>query len=234
MKNQKTMIVGLVFLLAVFLTACDKAPATDDLNSETTMPEKLRFVTEDYPPLTFKNEAGEITGLATEIVQTIMKKQNIDEEIELMPWNDAYNLALNNSNVVIFSIKRTTEREELFNWVGPIAKNSTIFYVKKGSGLVINNLEEAKKLNAIGVVEDWFSKQNLENSGFKNLNSSILPAEVVEKLIKEEIQAAPFTDITVGDIVEDAGYTINDIEPAFLIDSGYVYIGYQKALQKIL
>lgn len=209
----------LITLAMVLLTACAGVP------SEHQTPEKLTFVTEDYPPFTYKNQDGEVTGIATEIVQAIMQKQGINEEIQLMPWNQAYHTALKNSNVVIFSLRQTAEREHLFHWVGPIVETKTILFAKKGSGIELADLEDAKQISSIGVVDEWFSAQELQDQGFENLVSSPLPTDVVDQIIDGTVLLAPFVDVTVEEIVAEAGYTMDDLEPVLTIGTGYNYIG---------
>jgi len=222
------VIILLIALLSLFLLFGKDIFYEQVRRTPDSFGEKLTFVTEDYPPLTYKDGNGEVAGIVTDIVREIMENQSIDEKINLLPWADAYETALNNNNVVIFSIRRTDAREDLFNWIGPIAKSQTIFYAKKGSGITLESLEDAKKLDNIGIVNEWFSAQNLKNDGFENLVSSPFPTDVVEKLINEEIDVAPFVDITVEELVEEAGYTMNDIEPVFIIDEGFNYIGISK------
>ena len=118
--------------------------------------------------------------------------------------------ALNNPNVVLFSAERTEKREKLFQWVGPVGKNSAILYAKKGSGIRIKSLEEAKKIAAIATTTDWFTEQDLKSKGFTNLVSSPLPVTSVKQLMNGEVQLSVFTDITAPEIAKmrDTAWTI--------------------------
>jgi len=232
--NKFLGLVIIILVIALGYIYLQKDSFCNCQSSECEIPEltldeeELTFVTEDYPPFTYEDESGEVTGLATDMVKEIMKKQSIDEEISIMPWSIAYDKALKEKNVVIFSINKTSEREKLFNWVGPIAKSSNVLYAKKGSHLTIEKLEDAKKVISIGVVDDWFSKQHLEKEGFENLVSSPLPIEMVKKLMNGDVILATLTNVTAEDIVKEAGYEMSDLEPVFVVDVGYVYIGISK------
>jgi polar amino acid transport system substrate-binding protein len=133
-------------------------------------------------------------------------------------------VALSNPNVVLFSTERTEKREKLFQWVGPVGKNSAIFYAKKGSGIRINSLEEARKIAAIATTTDWFTEQYLKSKGFTNLVSSSLPVTNVKQLMNGEVQISVFTDITIPEIVKNAGYSMDDLEPVFTVSNTYFYI----------
>lgn len=188
-----------------------------------TSPGIIQMVTEEYPPVTFMKD-GNVTGFVTGIVREISKRQGIPDNIRLTSWDEAYNLALINPNVVLFSCERTEKREKLFQWVGPVGKNSSIFYAKKGSGIKMNSLEDARKVKAIATTANWFTEQDLKDRGFTNLVSSPLPTDNVRQLMNGEVQLSVFTDITVAEIVKNAGYSMSDLEPVGTLNSTYFYI----------
>jgi polar amino acid transport system substrate-binding protein len=184
---------------------------------------ELKMLTEEYPPVTFMKD-GKVSGLVTDVVREIIARQGIPDRIQLTAWDEAYNMALNNPNVVIFSAERTEKRENLFQWVGPVGKNSAIFYAKKGTGIKINSLEEAKKVAAIATTTNWFTEQYLKDKDFTNLLSSPLPVTNVKRLMNGEVQLSVFTDITIPEIVKNAGYSMDNLEPVFTVSNTYFYI----------
>lgn len=186
-------------------------------------PPHYTILTEEYPPVTFM-KGGKVSGFVTDIVREIMARQKIADPIRLTSWDEAYNIALKGPNVVLFSTERTQEREQLFQWVGPVGKNSAIFYAKKGSGIKISSLEDAKKLTGIATTKDWFTEQYLKGQGFKNLVSSPVPATNVKQLMDGTVQVSIFTDITAPEIVKKAGYSMDNLEPVFIVSSTYFYI----------
>jgi polar amino acid transport system substrate-binding protein len=183
----------------------------------------LQLVTEEYPPVTFMKD-GKPSGFVTDMVREIAARQGIPDNIRLTSWKNAYNMALIHPKVVLFSAERTPERENLFQWVGPVGKNSAMLYAKKGSGIRINSLEEAKAIGTIATTTNWFTEQQLKREGFKNLRSSPDPRENVRQLMKGEVQLSIFTDITIPEIVRDAGYGMQDLEPVFTVVQTYFYI----------
>jgi polar amino acid transport system substrate-binding protein len=184
---------------------------------------EVQMLTEEYPPVTFMKD-GKVTGFVTDVVREIIARQGIPDSIRLTSWDEAYKTALSNPNVVLFSTERTEERGKLFQWVGPVGKNSAIFYGKKGSGIRINSVEEARKLAAIATTTDWFTEQYLKGKGFTNLVSSPLPVTNVKQLMNGEVQISVFTDITIPEIVKNAGYNMDDLEPVFTVSNTYFYI----------
>ena len=187
----------------------------------------FQLVTEEYPPVTFMR-AGNPSGFVADMVREIAARQGIPDTIRLTSWKNAYNMALLYPKVVLFSAERTPERERLFQWVGPVGKNSAILYAKRGSGIRVNSLEDARKLAAIATTTNWFTEQHLKREGFTNLVSSPDPRTNVRQLMSGEVQLSVFTDITIPAIVTDAGYRMDDLEPVFTVGQTYFYIAMSK------
>ena len=193
------------------------------------VPGVMQIYTENYPPLTFMNNFGEIAGFGTDIVREIMRRNNIYESIKLTTWSNAYNMALHNPNFCLFTMDRTAIRDTLFQWVGPIGTNDTHFYVRADSDISINSIEDAMALDAIGTVSSWFSDQYLRDLGFTNLVSDGDPGVIVEWLMAGEVDAFVCSAITIADILQASEYAFEDVkeEPFILISSDF-YISFSK------
>jgi len=134
---------------------------------------ELRIVTEELPPYNM-TQGGQITGLSTEVVQAVLKELGLQAQIKSMPWARAYDIALNEENVLIYSITRTPQREKLFKWVGVIAPTHWALFSRPGRNLGVKQLDDARKFQIATVNEDA-GEQYLVGKGFvlgKNLQSS--------------------------------------------------------------
>ena len=191
-------------------------------------PGRLQLFTEQYPPITFRDAQGRITGGATEMVRAIAAQLGVPDEISLTNWDNAYSLALDNPRVVLFSTERTAPREDLFNWVGPIGRNSADFYTRRGSGVIVESIEDARRLRAIGTSSAWFTEQMLQDLGFTNLVSVADPSRLPAMLMNGEIDTAVFTDITMNDIVSAAGFRTDDFTRQYRLSSTDFYIALSK------
>lgn len=126
----------------------------------------FQLVTEEYPPVTFIKD-GRPSGFVTDMVREIAARQGIPDNIRLTSWKNAYAMALLHPKVLLFSAERTAERESLFHWVGPVGRNSAILYAKKGSGIRVKSLEEAKELATIATTTNWFTGTAPEARGIQ-------------------------------------------------------------------
>lgn len=189
-------------------------------------PGTLQVYTEEYPPLTFMNGFGEVSGFGSDIVYEIMDRNRIFAKVRLSTWSNGYDLALHNPNFCLFTMDRTEIRENLFQWVGPIGTNATYFYTRAGSGISIGSLEDAKSLNAVGTVSSWYSDQYLRELGFANLVSENEPGIMAKKLMLGEIDAFVCSAITFPTILKNQGYEYDQVSEAFTLMSSDFYIAF--------
>jgi polar amino acid transport system substrate-binding protein len=133
----------------------------------------LRIVTEEFPPYNM-TQNGKITGLATEVLQAVLKEINIQGTIQSMPWARAYEVAQGPDTVLIYSITRTPAREKLFKWIGVVAPADWCLFSLQGRNIKLNQLDEAKTRQVATVNQD-VGEQFLVSKGFaigQNLQSS--------------------------------------------------------------
>jgi len=186
-------------------------------------PGRMYLVTEEYPPITFMQE-GRPGGFVTDIVRQIVADLELEDRVHLTSWNNAYNMALLHPNVALFSAERTDERESLFHWVGPVGRNSAILYGRSGTELQIDSLNDARQVGALATTTNWFTEQYLQRQDFDNLRSSPDPADSVRRLMNAEVDLAIFTDLTVSEIVAAAGYSMDDLQPLYVVSETDFYI----------
>ncbi|QHA82457.1 transporter substrate-binding domain-containing protein [Pseudomonas mediterranea] len=158
----------------------------------------LRIVTEELPPYNMTQD-GRMTGMSTEVVQAVLNEIKVQASIQSMPWARAYELALNDSNVLIYSIARTPERESLFQWVGAIAPTRWYLYSLADRPVKLDSLEDARG-HQIATVNQDVGEQYLISKGFRigeELQSSTkyehnyrkLKVDHVEMWISNELNA---------------------------------------------
>ena len=151
--------------------ACSLALAGPGLPAHAEGP--LKIVTEEFPPYSM-TQNGKVTGLATDVLQAVLKEVNMQGNIQSMPWARAYEVAQGPETVLIYSITRTPVREKLFKWIGVIAPADWCLFSLQSRHLALNRLEEAKSRQVATVNQD-VGEQFLVSKGFaigQNLQSS--------------------------------------------------------------
>jgi len=189
--------------------------------------EVITILTEKKPPNNFENSNKKITGISTEIVEEIFNNAKIKYKIEIMPWARAYDTALKNKEIGLYSLARTQDREKLFRWIGPLIKNDWVFFSKKESKINIKDLEGAKKYQ-IGVYNQSALANYLLQNGFKsNENLDISNEEKFNptKLEKGRIDLLA-TGLLVG--LYNAKLLNTKFNPIFTIKETQLYLAFSK------
>jgi len=170
----------------------------------------------------------ELTGWGVEIVQEIMARTGSQTRIEPLPWARAFDTVLNTPNTALFSTTLTEERDRQFHWVGPFVRLQWIFIARKDSGIVINSLEDAKKVGSIGTyIEDARDRFLLQN-GFLNLDRSTSNVANYRKLMRGRLDLVAATPIGVVETAEEAMVDIADLEVAYVIKEMDLYLAINK------
>ena len=138
----------------------------------------LKIVTTNEFPFQYqtkqKNNAMEgynEEGISYELVKSILKHSGLKSyEIKWYPWARAYRIAQEEKNTAIFSILRSKEREELFDWTCKLFEiNNWVYRLKKREDIKIEKIKDLKNYK-ISVWRDDFRHQFLEqNLGHRKL-----------------------------------------------------------------
>lgn len=127
--------------------------------------DELIIITEEYPPLNY-TEYGLHRGIATDLLVEMLATTGSlksHKDIASLPWARGYQLARKQPNLLLFSMTRTSSRESLFHWVGPILQSEIVLLARKESRLQLDNLQQLQNQDLkIGVVLDDVGQQLLK------------------------------------------------------------------------
>jgi len=188
---------------------------------------ELTILTENLPPLNYVKD-GLLVGPSVEIVKEIQRRVGSHEQIKVYPWARAYKMALEDENVVLFGTTHTKVRHNKFKWVGPLATKRDILVAKKGSGIRINSLEDAKKVKRIGTLRDDTREQYLKLSGFTNLEPVSDEQKNAKKLVLGRIDLWTYKKPGLKTVCELAGVDYDEIEEVYHLREINVDIAFSK------
>lgn len=116
----------------------------------------LELIAEDDPPHNMLVD-GKIVGISTEKLEEAFKRIGARAHISLMPWARAYQAALTRPDHCVFSTARITEREALFQWIGPVASMDWVLYRRADNPVTIMKLEDVGQEPIGGYLQDVIS-----------------------------------------------------------------------------
>jgi len=215
--TMKTSLLGAVSLCLSLV--CAGAPA-----------QPIRAVTEASPYSHLDN--GKPGGPANEIVEMTLKRAGFTEtSINLYPWARAYDMALQEPNVLIYLIARTPARETQFRWVGEFLRVEYHLYkLRDQKDIVVRSLQDAKNYT-IGVMRDDVRHQYLLTQGFGKLVVSSQVSDNFKKLVNRQVQLMPLSETGVAQLCEDTGIPCANLEKVFTLDAMTtgLYMAYSKS-----
>lgn len=188
---------------------------------------ELTILTENLPPLNYL-EDGVLVGPSVDIVKEIQKRVASHEQIKVYPWARAYQMALEDENVVLFGMTYTKERHDKFKWIGPLATKRDILVARKGSGIKINRLEDAKKVKRIGTLRDDTRERLLKRLGFTNFESVSDEQKNAQKLALGRIDLWTYKKPGLRTVCELAGVDYNEIEEVYHLREIELMIAFSK------
>lgn len=182
---------------------------------------KLHVVTEDSPPRNYLNSDGEIVGTSTDIVKSVLNTANIDYQLTLYPWIRAYTMALEQPNVLIYTISRNPKREDKFRWFCPLPDIGDVYLykLKKNKQIQVYSLNDAKKYR-IGVTNKGVEHQFLLEQGFKEhqqLDFSANELTNFKKLFKGRIDLLVQSESTVKEHLRTLKVPRQQLEKSLLL-----------------
>ena len=218
MSARKIIIVWLA-AIALSMAGMSFAGEKDDAS--------FRIITEEFPPYNFTDSDGKVAGISTDIVRRILKRVGHADNIEVLPWTDGYRLAREEDYVILFSTTRSPAREKLFKWVGPLVPNNSALFARKDSGMVIDTIDDARKVDAIGVYRDDFGELLLKEKGFTNLDAVLENRMNVPRLLDGGIDLWIANELTGRYLIARAGAG-DRIDKVLAVQKDDMYIAFSR------
>ena len=137
---------------------------------------------------------------------------DVDYDIEAYPWARSYKYALNQKNVVIFSIARAPHRENKFYWIGKVHREDYYFYkLKKNSRLKVDSFDDVREY-AIAVIQDSAVEEYLSKKGFLNLEKTSTVSSSFKMLYQRRVDLIFGAGLAFGHQLMEHGYNLNQLQ----------------------
>ena len=197
--------------------------------------QRIKIFTEHYPPYNMKNINGKLNGSSVEVLGAVLKemdsKQTI-KDVKLRSWTKSYKIAKKIKNAMVFSTTRTSSREKLFKWVGPIATTTIGVLALKSKHIVINKISDFNKYK-IGVVLDDVGQTLLEEVGVdKSIFSYVNDEDAINvsfnRLKNDKIDMFSYNLNVAFVNAEMEGFNIEKYEVIYTLKVGELYFAFNK------
>jgi len=171
----------------------------------------------EEPPGNFMNENGEIVGLSVDFVKEIQRRIGDNTPIEIFPPARGIYNSLNKRNYLIFSLSRTEDRENKYHWISLVMRKPLVMFVKKGSGIKIDTLDDAREVESIGVLRSSCQHNFLLDNGFANVIAENDHKHNLIKLMAGRISILYHSVQGAAQLCSDLNIDFNELEPVLFL-----------------
>ncbi|MFY0991828.1 substrate-binding periplasmic protein [Halomonas sp. C05BenzN] len=206
-------------LLAVSVLLPLPAPASLD---------GLTFITEEYPPYNFMRH-GRLEGLSVEILERIFAETDTPltrEDIHHYPWARGYETALTEPDTVLFSTTRTSQREALFQWVGPIATDRVSLIARQDSGIRLDDIGDLIDSDyRIAIIREDIGAQRLLEAGVPaaRLRPAMTNVSAMMMLDRGRVDLWAYGEDVAYWLMEENGLDITDFTSVLVLSESDLY-----------
>ncbi len=188
----------------------------------------LQFMTEEFPPISYR-DGNKAKGLAVEIVQEMLNRNQSTNKIHVFPWARALRYTKAKNNGALFGTTWTEQRDSLFHWVGPLVIAQSSFYTKSDSNLVISNLEQAKDYS-IGTQFASSNEEFLKTHGFTKLYSNRDNSLNLKMLMVGRLDAVAGVNLVFNQLIDELQINTNDIQKQHTFRTLKLYLALSKGV----
>lgn len=258
---KKFSFALLLLIAALVLAACgggssEEDPTTDDaagsggssssegdLLAEVQEEGKLIVGTEGtYPPFTFHDETGELTGFDVEIAREVGKRLGVEVEFLETQWDAIFaGLDASRFDMVANQVGINEERQASYEFSDPYITSTAVLVVAKGNEEIKSFEDLEGKLSAQSLTSNYAETarsygaeiEGVEgfNQAIELLNSGRVEATVNDNLtVLDFLKQRPDANIEIVDEADDAAQSAL----LFRKDSGAIVEEANKALAEMI
>lgn len=190
--------------------------------ASTAFGNRITVLTYEWRPFNFE-EDGQIKGISTDVVRETLRRAGIEAEFRMCPWARAYRWAMEEENVMLFTIARTPEREEHFQFICPVAPpvKNVFFKLPDRQEIHIGSLDDARSYR-IGVQDRDVLHQLLLRAGFEE-NKTLFPVpdneQNLKKLLSRRIDLMAGHDLPTFERLKSLGWSRDRLQVVYTFDS---------------
>jgi polar amino acid transport system substrate-binding protein len=193
----------------------------------------LTYITEQFPPYNYQ-EDGKLQGISVDLLEMTWMRMDANlnrSAIQVLPWKEGYQEALEKNNTVLFSTARLPQREQLFKWAGPIGPIRNVLLAKKDRNISIATQEDLKKYK-IAAISDDSAVQMLLDSGIPKEDLVLENASrpIIEMLQNGSIDAWAYGDVAGIWLIQKAGANPSDFKAAYELGQTDYYYAFNRGV----
>ncbi|NBI28399.1 amino acid ABC transporter substrate-binding protein [Chengkuizengella marina] len=163
MKKRMTIVLSFLTIIAMIITACGQSDENNESTEENEIPSEeqtdllaniqesgvLKVGTEGtYPPFTFHDDSGQLTGFDVEIAREIADRLGVEAEFLETQWDGIMaGLDAKRFDIIANQVGIRADRQEKYDFSIPYITSSAVI-VTKADNDAVNSVEDIKGLTS--------------------------------------------------------------------------------------
>ncbi|MDM7859003.1 transporter substrate-binding domain-containing protein [Alteromonas sp. ASW11-36] len=187
----------------------------------------LWVITNLEPLFSVRDERGQLTGYAVELVRSILLEAGMQTEILSAPWQRILVESEMKSDVLVFSLARTAEREDNFHWLTPITQNAYSVFQHGDVQTEASNLSELPDKSKIVTLKGDFRADLIEQAGH-TLVAGESWADVMQRFIDRDGDYLFLSDGGIEVLCSSSELDCSGVVKSFTYQLGTTYLAISK------
>lgn len=188
----------------------------------------LFYMTEQYYPYNYE-KAGVLQGISVEILRRVWSELGVGEQsVEVLPWARGYTLVQREPNTMLFSMARTPEREDLFQWVGPIATARFVLSAKKNRKIQIGSYDDIGHYSVGTLIDDVTDALLEKIKPYARVESVSDMAFNLKMLDNDRIDLVAYEEKSLQRLMTEHGYDPTSVETVFVLKETSVFFAFHR------
>ena len=197
-------------------------------DASDTKQQSLWVITNLEPLFNYRDERGNLTGYAVELVRNILFEAGLQSEILSAPWQRLIVESELKPDVLVFNLVRTAEREEKYHWLTPITQNAYSVFTYANNSLDLRKWQDMPKKSRISVLSGDFRQDLIKQQGSYPIASTSWKS-ALDALLTRQADYLFFSDAGLKHFCKDRIEECNKkIKKAFVYDVTTTYLAISK------
>lgn len=192
-------------------------------NAYAEGPVQLDLFTQEFPPLQV-NVDNQAEGYAYKFVEEVIVDASVSVPMEIKgvyfaPWKRAIKNTQERSNTLLFSISRTPEREDLYQWIGAVSPYEVAVYrTLDGPDIIPSSIHDLASYRFAAQAASSF-EEIIKSEGFTQIIPVNQGKEAIRLLHAGRVDFAPLVTASFPYRMEQYGYHPNEFVEVVKVDS---------------
>ena len=225
MPHRSVILLATLFLFSSALLSSAQSSAADPAAN-------IRFITENSPPYNYVDD-GKLVGSSVDLLIEVFRligSFKARGDIELHPWARGYHIVQEEPGTVLFSTRRSPERESLFRWVGPVAISPVVLMARKKRDFEVHDLADLNRLSIVAVGSDMGEIMLNTHHIPDNIRQTVSYPDIAARmLIFNRIDLWSYGQRTALWLIKQQGGQPSEYEPVWSFGSaGGLYLAFHR------